>query len=167
MCLSGYLNCKYLGKHIEVLKLFIFTDLISSIGSNLKLLLFLNFQHLREFKEILDAVHGSEKEKKLAAQFIAKFFKSFPDLMETALDRQLDLCEDEDVQVSEERTLVRVVTQLSHFRSVVSPSKSCRPSARIQRKTRRRSLTFWLNCSTHRTPLKSHKSTCRCKHYQR
>lgn len=80
-----------------------FADLISSIGSNLKLLLFLNFQHLREFKEILDAVHGSEKEKKLAAQFIAKFFKSFPDLMETALDRQLDLCEDEDVQVSAER----------------------------------------------------------------
>lgn len=40
-----------------------------------------------------------EKEKKLAAQFIAKFFKHFPDLMEAALDRQLDLCEDEDVQV--------------------------------------------------------------------
>ena len=39
-------------------------------------------------------------EKKLAAQFIAKFFKSFPESMETALDRQLDLCEDEDVLVS-------------------------------------------------------------------
>ena len=57
-------------------------------------------QHKREYQEILDAAHGSEKEKKLAAQFIAKFFKSFPDMMETALDRQLDLCEDEDVLVS-------------------------------------------------------------------
>lgn len=57
-------------------------------------------QHKAEYQEILDAVHGSDKEKKLAAQFIAKFYKSFPDLAETALDRQLDLCEDEDVLVS-------------------------------------------------------------------
>lgn len=42
---------------------------------------------------------GSEKEKKLAAQFISKFYKHFPDLVETAIDRQLDLCEDEDVQI--------------------------------------------------------------------
>lgn len=47
----------------------------------------------------MDAAHGSEKEKKLAAQFIPKFYKSFPDLAETALDRQLDLCEDEDILV--------------------------------------------------------------------
>jgi Apoptosis inhibitory protein 5 (API5) len=60
---------------------------------------FLPSQHKREYQEILDAVNGSDKEKKLAAQFIAKFFKCFPDLMETSLDRQLDLCEDEDVQV--------------------------------------------------------------------
>lgn len=58
------------------------------------------FQHQREYREILDAVKGSEKEKKLAATFIAKFFKCFPELAETALDRQLDLCEDEDVLVS-------------------------------------------------------------------
>lgn len=57
-------------------------------------------QHKREYQEILDAAHGSEKEKKLAAQFIPKFYRSFPDLAETALDRQLDLCEDEDVLVS-------------------------------------------------------------------
>jgi hypothetical protein len=59
-----------------------------------------NLKHKSEYQEILDAVHGSDKEKKLAAQFIAKFFKSFPESMETALDRQLDLCEDEDVLVS-------------------------------------------------------------------
>lgn len=61
-------------------------------------------QHKLEYQEILDAVHGSDKEKKLAAQFIAKFYKSFPDLAETALDRQLDLCEDEDVLVSSLKT---------------------------------------------------------------
>lgn len=66
---------------------------------NLKWFLF-DSQHQREYQEILDAVHGSANEKKLSAQFIAKFFKCFPDLMETALDRQLDLCEDEDVLVS-------------------------------------------------------------------
>ena len=47
----------------------------------------------------MNAAHGSEKEKKLAAQFITKFFRDFPDLSEAALDHQLDLCEDEDVQV--------------------------------------------------------------------
>jgi len=57
-------------------------------------------QHEREYKEILNAVvSGGDKEKKLAASFISKFFKFFPTLMETALDRQFDLCEDEDVQV--------------------------------------------------------------------
>uniref|UniRef100_A0A336LLF0 CSON011073 protein n=1 Tax=Culicoides sonorensis TaxID=179676 RepID=A0A336LLF0_CULSO len=49
-----------------------------------------------EFKEILNAVKGNAKEKKLAAQFIPKFFKHFPSLSDTAIDRQLDLCEDED-----------------------------------------------------------------------
>lgn len=49
-----------------------------------------------EYKEILNAVKGNAKEKKLAAQFIPKFFKHFPSLSDTAIDRQLDLCEDED-----------------------------------------------------------------------
>lgn len=49
-----------------------------------------------EYKEILNAVKGNAKEKKLAAQFIPKFFKHFPKLADTAIDRQLDLCEDED-----------------------------------------------------------------------
>lgn len=57
------------------------------------------FKHEEEFKEILEAAHGSEKEKKLAAQFIPKFFKHFPSLTETAIDRELDLCEDEDIQI--------------------------------------------------------------------
>lgn len=43
---------------------------------------------------------GGPKEKRLAAQFIPKFFSSFPDMADTAINAQLDLCEDEDVSVS-------------------------------------------------------------------
>lgn len=47
----------------------------------------------------MEAAHGSEKEKKLAAQFIPKFHKSFASLIETSIDRALDLCEDDDVTI--------------------------------------------------------------------
>ncbi|XP_058447726.1 apoptosis inhibitor 5 homolog [Malaya genurostris] len=56
-------------------------------------------EHELEYREILDAVKGSDKEKRLASQFIGKFFKHFPSLAELAIDRQLDLCEDEDAQI--------------------------------------------------------------------
>lgn len=56
-------------------------------------------QHEKEYKEILDAVKGSDKEKQLAAQFIGKFFKHFPSLADVAIDASLDLCEDENVQI--------------------------------------------------------------------
>ena len=56
-------------------------------------------QHQREFQEILNAVKGSTKEKYLASQFIGIFFKHFPGLADAAIEAQLDLCEDEDVQV--------------------------------------------------------------------
>lgn len=49
---------------------------------------------------ILDGVKGGTKEKRLAAQFIPKFFKHFPELADSAINAQLDLCEDEDVSVS-------------------------------------------------------------------
>lgn len=84
-------------------------------------MVFFHFQHQREYQEILDAVHGSEKEKKLAAQFIAKFFKSFPESMETALDRQLDLCEDEDVQVRLAYFFIAIVS----INSSILDSSSC------------------------------------------
>lgn len=35
----------------------------------------------------------------MASQFIGKFFKYFPNLADIAIDAQLDLCEDEDVQI--------------------------------------------------------------------
>lgn len=56
-------------------------------------------EHELEYREILDAVKGSAKEKRLASQFIGKFFKHFPSLADLAIDRQLDLCEDEDSQI--------------------------------------------------------------------
>lgn len=58
------------------------------------------FQHEAEYLEILTAVKGSSKEKRLASQFIARFFKHFPTLADQAIEAQLDLCEDEDVAVS-------------------------------------------------------------------
>lgn len=58
------------------------------------------FQHEKEYLEILTAVKGSPKEKRLASQFIARFFKHFPKLADQAIDAHLDLCEDEDMAVS-------------------------------------------------------------------
>lgn len=60
----------------------------------------ISFQHEKEYTEILAAVKGSDKEKRLASQFIAKFFSSFPNLAEQAIEAQFDLCEDDDVAVS-------------------------------------------------------------------
>lgn len=56
-------------------------------------------EHEKEYTEILDAVKGAPSEKRLASQFIARFFKEFPHLAEKAIDAQLDLCEDGDVAI--------------------------------------------------------------------
>lgn len=56
-------------------------------------------EHEKEYLEILAAVKGSDKEKRLASQFIAKFFSSFPSLSEQAIEAQFDLCEDDDVAI--------------------------------------------------------------------
>lgn len=50
--------------------------------------------------DILVAVRGTAKEKRLASQFIARFFKHFPAMADQAIEAQLDLCEDEDIAVS-------------------------------------------------------------------
>lgn len=42
---------------------------------------------------------GSDKEKKLASTFIAKFAKHFPDLENTSIDAMFDLCEEDDLLV--------------------------------------------------------------------
>ncbi|XP_075235301.1 apoptosis inhibitor cassowary [Lycorma delicatula] len=56
-------------------------------------------EHEKEYLEILTAVKGSAKEKRLASQFIARFFKHFPTLADQAIEAQLDLCEDEDISI--------------------------------------------------------------------
>ncbi|XP_004369869.1 apoptosis inhibitor 5 isoform X1 [Trichechus manatus latirostris] len=56
-------------------------------------------QHKDSYQVILDGVKGGTKEKRLAAQFIPKFFKHFPELADSAINAQLDLCEDEDVSI--------------------------------------------------------------------
>ncbi|ELU05589.1 hypothetical protein CAPTEDRAFT_153736 [Capitella teleta] len=56
-------------------------------------------KHEDEFKFILKAVKGDANEKRLASQFIARFFKHFPSLSEQSLDAMFDLCEDEDVNI--------------------------------------------------------------------
>ncbi|XP_076127686.1 apoptosis inhibitor 5 isoform X2 [Alosa pseudoharengus] len=56
-------------------------------------------QHKDAYQVILDGVKGGPKEKRLAAQFIPKFFSSFPELADAAINAQLDLCEDEDVSI--------------------------------------------------------------------
>ncbi|XP_033216197.1 apoptosis inhibitor 5 [Belonocnema kinseyi] len=56
-------------------------------------------EHEKEYLEILTAVKGSAKEKRLASQFIARFFKHFPKLADQAIDAHLDLCEDEDMAI--------------------------------------------------------------------
>ncbi|RXN17233.1 apoptosis inhibitor 5 [Labeo rohita] len=66
--------------------------------------LYRNYGILADAKEdlskvILDGVKGGPKEKRLAAQFIPKFFSSFPELADAAINAQLDLCEDEDVSI--------------------------------------------------------------------
>ncbi|KAM3608880.1 uncharacterized protein V6R79_006161 [Siganus canaliculatus] len=56
-------------------------------------------QHKDAYQVILDGVKGGPKEKRLAAQFIPKFFSSFPEMADAAINAQLDLCEDEDVSI--------------------------------------------------------------------
>ncbi|XP_044125718.1 apoptosis inhibitor 5 [Bufo gargarizans] len=67
-------------------------------------------QHKAAYQVILDGVKGGAKEKRLAAQFIPKFFKHFPDLSDSALNAQLDLCEDEDVSIRRQ-----AIKELSQF----------------------------------------------------
>jgi len=70
---------------------------------------FFELQHVDEYKEILKAVKGTSKEKRLASQFIGNFFKHFPDLADTAIDAQFDLCEDDDTQVSGSHKVTKLI----------------------------------------------------------
>ncbi|XP_063877428.1 apoptosis inhibitor 5-like [Scylla paramamosain] len=56
-------------------------------------------EHEAEFLEILSGVKGGPGERRLTSQFIARFFRHFPNLQEQALNCLFDLCEDEDVAI--------------------------------------------------------------------
>lgn len=56
-------------------------------------------EHEDKYLHILSAVRGTSNEKRLAAQFIPRFFKHFPDHFTKAIDAEIDLCEDEDVAI--------------------------------------------------------------------
>ncbi|XP_028116243.1 apoptosis inhibitor 5-like protein API5 [Camellia sinensis] len=59
------------------------------------------FQHASDYEAILKATEeGSVKVKQLAAQLVPKFFKYFPTLSDRALNRHLELCEDDELGVS-------------------------------------------------------------------
>jgi len=55
--------------------------------------------HQAEYEKILDGVKGSDQCKRLASQFIARFFTNFPDLNDRSIDAILDLCEDDNVDI--------------------------------------------------------------------
>ncbi|KAF5949764.1 hypothetical protein HYC85_011757 [Camellia sinensis] len=58
------------------------------------------FQHASDYEAILKATEeGSVKVKQLAAQLVPKFFKYFPTLSDRALNRHLELCEDDELGV--------------------------------------------------------------------
>jgi len=58
------------------------------------------FQHEEEFLYIISAVKGGPGEKRLASQFVTRFFKYFPKLAYQAINALFDLCEDDDVMVN-------------------------------------------------------------------
>eukprot|EP00761_Pharyngomonas_kirbyi_P010693 gb/GECH01010714.1/.p1 GENE.gb/GECH01010714.1/~~gb/GECH01010714.1/.p1 ORF type:complete len:521 (+),score=125.91 gb/GECH01010714.1/:1-1563(+) len=51
------------------------------------------------YDKVIAAVKKSPKAKKFAAQLIPRYFSLFPDKSEQALNAQLDLCEEEDLQI--------------------------------------------------------------------
>ncbi|XP_076033839.1 apoptosis inhibitor cassowary [Oratosquilla oratoria] len=56
-------------------------------------------KHEAEYLEILGAVKSGMGERRLASQFIARFFKHFPNLQDQAINAQFDLCEDDCVSI--------------------------------------------------------------------
>lgn len=56
-------------------------------------------KHPEIYQTMLAATKGTTAEKKLACQFIPRFFMYFPDLSDTAIDAQLDLCEDDETPI--------------------------------------------------------------------
>lgn len=56
-------------------------------------------KHVSEYEEILEGVKGDDQTKKLASQFISRFYCNFPEQSEPSIDAMLDLCEDINVEI--------------------------------------------------------------------
>ncbi|XP_021946051.1 apoptosis inhibitor 5 [Folsomia candida] len=70
-----------------------------------------------DFKELLEAVKRSDKEKRLASMFITRFLEFFPLLYDDAINAMLDLCEDDDVVIRKQvvKDLVTVCKKVPTF----------------------------------------------------
>lgn len=56
-------------------------------------------EHEEEFLYIISAVKGGPGEKRLASQFVTRFFRYFPKLAYQAINALFDLCEDDDINI--------------------------------------------------------------------
>ncbi|RUS81945.1 hypothetical protein EGW08_010290 [Elysia chlorotica] len=56
-------------------------------------------EHEKEFRSFLSAAKGSAGEKRLASQFICRFFKYFPSAQDDAIQALFELCEDPDASI--------------------------------------------------------------------
>lgn len=72
--------------------------------------MFIYLKHASAYERIIEAIKGSDAEKKLAPSFITRFFGFFPSFQEAATDAILDLIEDEDPQVSLQKNIMGAST---------------------------------------------------------
>jgi len=56
-------------------------------------------KHPEAYQSMIDATKGATAEKKLACQFIPRFFVHFQSLSDAAINAQLDLCEDDETPI--------------------------------------------------------------------
>ena len=72
-------------------------------------------------------VKGADNVKRLSSQFIARFFGMFPDFEESSIDAMLDLCEDPNVDIRKQVSLLITLSSVSqlHISSLFRPSKTC------------------------------------------
>jgi hypothetical protein len=56
-------------------------------------------EHVTEYQEILQGVKGDDQTKKLASQFISRFYIQYPEQSDQSIDAMLDLCEDLNVEI--------------------------------------------------------------------
>ncbi|XP_014784073.1 apoptosis inhibitor 5 [Octopus bimaculoides] len=56
-------------------------------------------EHEEQYLSILSAVKSGASEKRLASQFIARFFKHFPQLSQESFNALFELCEDDDITI--------------------------------------------------------------------